>query len=213
MARTKKQRETNNQTFDLDMAEICSSTLVENLGKNVATHSGPENRLNNEHIAPIQEVLQWSCTSERKFKRNTENMPFIITCRTWKAWFQGKENKKKEELAKLEGKKEGKRKKQVKKDTACKSSIGKRGICFNCTKIVKLTDTACSLFNKCFHKKCVSHHRKMHIHWRRKRFLCLPCVFSKQTVLLTWLWMLVNNHNILNYVTVVCANNCTAWWQ
>jgi hypothetical protein len=109
--------------------------------------------------------LQWPCTSERKFKRDTEKMPFIITCRTWKVWFQEKENKKKE-LAKLERKKE--RKKQVKKDTACKSIIEKRGICFNCTKIVKLTDTACSLFNKCFHKKCVSHHCKMHIHEEEK---------------------------------------------
>jgi hypothetical protein len=50
--------------------------------------------------------LQWSCTSERKFKRNTEKMSFVITCRTWKTWFQEKENKKKEELAKLESKKE-----------------------------------------------------------------------------------------------------------
>jgi hypothetical protein len=83
-ARAKKQRETNNQTFDLDMAEIPSNTLDENLGKSAATRTGPENRLNNEHISPIQEVLQWSCTSERKFKRNTEKMSFVITCRTWK---------------------------------------------------------------------------------------------------------------------------------
>jgi hypothetical protein len=85
MARAKKQRETNNHTFDLDMAEISSSTLDENLGKSAATHTGPENRLNDEHISPIQEVLQWPCTSERKFKRNIEKMSFIITCRTWKA--------------------------------------------------------------------------------------------------------------------------------
>lgn len=39
----------------------------------------------------------------------------------------------------------------------------------------------------------------------------MPHVFSKETALLTWLWMVVNNYNILNYVTVVCANNCTAW--
>ena len=94
-ARGKKQRETNNHTFDLDMAEILSSTLDENLGKSVATRTGCENRLNNEHISPIQEILQSPSTSDRKFKRSTEKMPFVITCRTWKAWFQEKENKKK----------------------------------------------------------------------------------------------------------------------
>jgi len=46
MSRAKEQRETNNYTFDLDMAKIPSSTLDENLGKSVATHIGPENRLN-----------------------------------------------------------------------------------------------------------------------------------------------------------------------
>jgi hypothetical protein len=56
----------------------------------------------------------------------------------------------------------------VEKDTACKYSIEKKRICFNCPKIVKLTDTAFSLFNKCFHKKCVSHHHKMHIHEEEK---------------------------------------------
>lgn len=45
-ARAKKQRETNNHTFDLDMAEIPSSTLDENLGKSLATHTVLENKLN-----------------------------------------------------------------------------------------------------------------------------------------------------------------------
>ena len=95
----------------------------------------------------------------------------------------------------------------MKKDTACKSSIEERGMCFNCTKIVKLTDTACSLFNKYFHKKCVSCHHKMHIHEEEKD----SSVCHMYSVLLTWLWMTVNNCNILNYVTVVCANSCMAW--
>jgi hypothetical protein len=41
-------------------------------------------------------------------------MPFVMICRTWKAWFQVKENKKKEP-AKLERKKEGKIKKTIEK--------------------------------------------------------------------------------------------------
>jgi hypothetical protein len=53
------------------MADIPSSTLDENLGKSVATHTRPENRLNNEHISPIQEVLQWPRTSE-KILRETQ---------------------------------------------------------------------------------------------------------------------------------------------
>jgi hypothetical protein len=40
---------------------------------------------------------------------------------------------------------------------------------------------------------------------------CLPHVFSNQTIPLTWLWMFLNSHNVLNYVTLVNANNCTAW--
>jgi hypothetical protein len=66
------------------VAEITSSTLDENLGKSAATHTGPENRLNDEHISPTQDVSQWPNTSERKFERNTEKMPFVITCGTWK---------------------------------------------------------------------------------------------------------------------------------
>ena len=46
--------------------------------------------------------------------------------------------------------------------------------------------------------------------WRR-RFQCLPH-FSKQTVPLTGLWMILNAH-ILNYIMLVTANNSTAWWQ
>ena len=37
--------------------------------------------------------------------------------------------------------------------------------------------------------------------------------FSKQTFPLTWLWLILNSHNILNYVAVVNASNYTAWWQ
>jgi hypothetical protein len=37
------------------------------------------NRLNDEHIPPFLEALQWPNTLKRKFKRNTEKMPFVIT--------------------------------------------------------------------------------------------------------------------------------------
>jgi hypothetical protein len=57
MTRAKKQRETIRRLI-LTWQRFPSSTLDENLGKSVATHTGPENRLNDEHTSPIQEVLQ-----------------------------------------------------------------------------------------------------------------------------------------------------------
>jgi hypothetical protein len=57
--------------------------------------------------------LQWPNTPQRKFKKNTERIPFVITCRTINALFQGEENKREEEkLGKLEGKKEIEKKKR-----------------------------------------------------------------------------------------------------
>jgi len=52
-----EQNATNNQTFDLHMAEITPSTLDENLGTCTAIHRRSENRLNDKHISPIQEAL------------------------------------------------------------------------------------------------------------------------------------------------------------
>jgi hypothetical protein len=85
------------------MAEITPSTLDEYRGTSTAIHTGSENRLNEKHIPPYQEVLQQPNATKRKFKRNTERMPFEVTCTAWKALFQEKENKKKE-LATLETK-------------------------------------------------------------------------------------------------------------
>jgi len=60
-----EQRETNNQTPDLDVAEITLSTLDENSGTSTAIHRGSENRHNDKHISPIQEVLQWPTPPKR----------------------------------------------------------------------------------------------------------------------------------------------------
>jgi hypothetical protein len=38
-----------------------------------------KNGLNNKHTSPFLEVLHWPNTLKRKFKRNTEQMPFVIT--------------------------------------------------------------------------------------------------------------------------------------
>jgi hypothetical protein len=72
---------------------------------------------------PLQEVLQWPNMPKRKFKRNTERMSFVITCRAWKALFQGKENKKKKKN--LLHRKENSKEKRREKNTAGKSSIEK----------------------------------------------------------------------------------------
>ena len=66
----------------------------------------------------------------------------------------------------------------------------------------------CSLPKKLFHEKYVPHHHKMHIPEEEERdSLCLPHVYSKQTVPLILFWMILNGHNILSYV-LVNANDC-----
>jgi len=50
------------------MAEITPSTLDENPGTYTAIHSGYENRINDKHISPIQEALQWPNTPKTKYK-------------------------------------------------------------------------------------------------------------------------------------------------
>jgi hypothetical protein len=84
------------------MAEITTSTLDEYHGTSTAIHARSENRLNENHIPPYQEVSQQPNTTKRKFKRNTERMSFEGTFTAWKALFQEKENKKKEQLAIVE---------------------------------------------------------------------------------------------------------------
>jgi len=65
-----------------------------------------------------------------------------------------------------EGRKE-KRKKNWKNNKAGNFSVqimnDKRGMCFICNQTDKLTDLACALCNKFFHKKCVPRNYKMHI--------------------------------------------------
>jgi hypothetical protein len=39
---------------------------------------GSENRLNGKNISPLREVPQRPHTPKRKFKRNTESMPFAM---------------------------------------------------------------------------------------------------------------------------------------
>jgi hypothetical protein len=46
-----EQRETNKQTFDLDVAEITPSTLAENSCTNNVLHAGSEIRLSDKHIS------------------------------------------------------------------------------------------------------------------------------------------------------------------
>jgi hypothetical protein len=97
------------------VAEITPNTLDENSCTNNVVHTGSESRLNDKHISLLQEVLRWPNTPKRTFKRITDRMRFVITCRVWKVLFQEKENKnKEEELAKLERKKEREKKKELK---------------------------------------------------------------------------------------------------
>ena len=75
---------------NLGVEESIPSTLDENPGTSTAIHRGPENRLNAKHIFPPPRSFVMDKHAERKFKRNTERMSFVITCRAWKALFQEK---------------------------------------------------------------------------------------------------------------------------
>lgn len=98
-------RKRNNQTLNVDMADITTNTLDEYYCTSNSRVTRSENRLNYKHTSPLREVLQWPNIIKRKFWRCTERMPFVITHKVWKALFQDKKYKKTEKhLAKLERK-------------------------------------------------------------------------------------------------------------
>ncbi|KAF5274597.1 hypothetical protein FQA39_LY07209 [Lamprigera yunnana] len=114
----------------------------------------------------LEEVLQCPNTPKRKFKRNTERMPSIMTCRTWKALFEEKENKKKDKAfdkEEIKKKREEKKELKEKKVTIKRNNCEKKGMCFKCTKTVRPTDLVCSLCKKVFHRKCVPDDHKIHM--------------------------------------------------
>ncbi|KAF2901333.1 hypothetical protein ILUMI_04854 [Ignelater luminosus] len=47
-----------------------------------------------ENSSPLEDVLFWPKTPERKGKRNSELMPFVVSSKKWKALLQEKANKK-----------------------------------------------------------------------------------------------------------------------
>ncbi|KAF2890674.1 hypothetical protein ILUMI_15499, partial [Ignelater luminosus] len=47
-----------------------------------------------ENSSPIEDVLFWPKTPERKGKRNSELLPFVVSSKKWKALLQEKANKK-----------------------------------------------------------------------------------------------------------------------
>jgi len=107
--------ETNNQTFYLDEA---LSTLDENPGTSTAILTGSDNRLNDQHISPYQEVLQWPNKPEGSLKRKTERMSFVITCRERKTVFRVKENTKEKRTYET-----GEKKSRIEKRTAIEHSM------------------------------------------------------------------------------------------
>jgi hypothetical protein len=78
-----EQRETNKQTSDLDVAEITASTLDENSCTSNVVHIGSEIRLNNKHISLLPRSFAMTKHTERTFKRITDRVRFVITCRAW----------------------------------------------------------------------------------------------------------------------------------
>jgi hypothetical protein len=64
-----EQRETNNQSFGLDVAESTPSTLDENSCTNNVVHTGSEIRLNSKHILSSQGVLKWPNTPKKSLRK------------------------------------------------------------------------------------------------------------------------------------------------
>ncbi|KAF2887602.1 hypothetical protein ILUMI_18571 [Ignelater luminosus] len=59
-----------------------------------STRKTPPIKSSTENSSPVEDVLFWPKTLERKGKRNSERMPFVISSKRWKALFQEKANKK-----------------------------------------------------------------------------------------------------------------------
>ena len=79
-------------------------------------------------------------------------------------------------------------------------------------RVLKLTELVCSLRNKLFHNKFVPHNHKMEIPQEvEDSYVCCHIFSVHKIVPLTWISMILNNRNILNYVTPLNASNCTTW--
>ncbi|KAJ4430728.1 hypothetical protein ANN_19319 [Periplaneta americana] len=128
-------------------------------------------------MSPLGKVLQWSNTPRRKFKRNTERMPFVITCKTWKVLFEEKESKKKEEAL---AKEERKKKREDKR---------RKGMCFKCTKTVRLTDLECSLCKKLFIENVYQMITKYTCHYQKTMIPMFATSVSSMLIVLLIGWM------------------------
>ena len=81
------------------------STLGENPGTRRAILRGSDNKLTDKHFSPKQR--SYTVAKQTGWKRKgkqRDRVSFVITCREWKSLFEVKENKKKEELVKMEKK-------------------------------------------------------------------------------------------------------------
>lgn len=86
--------------------EICNDTdqvLSENnippsheVINNLELTKGPENSVEVKQlsISPIESVLIWPQTPERKGTRITERIPFVISSQKWQTLYEEKEKKK-----------------------------------------------------------------------------------------------------------------------
>jgi len=75
--------------------------------------------------------------------------------------------------------------------------------------LTALTVTELAYSTNFFHKKCVPHDHKMHIPQEEEEESYICHMFSAHKIVpLTWLWMILNSHNILNYGISVNASNC-----
>lgn len=87
-----------------------SNTIDRQLGKPKEKFKvTPFNKQKKLKISPIDSCLIWPKTPERKGKRNTERIPFVLSSKMWQSMYEQKEAEKKN----IEAKKENNRKKRL----------------------------------------------------------------------------------------------------
>lgn len=74
----------------------------------------PRAKIRKLQVSPIDNCLIWPITPERKGKRNTERVPFVISSEKWQRMYEKKEQSKRNIIEKKENRKKQRLQKQTK---------------------------------------------------------------------------------------------------
>lgn len=103
------------------------------INTNITLNDKEKTTIKRLKVSPLQECLVWPLTPERKGKRQTERLPFVISSQMWKNIHEHKEDLKKITYEEKEERKrkrdENKQLKFIKKPTKTELLLNKRKIC------------------------------------------------------------------------------------